>query len=122
MKHAKKDIELESCPIHGCKPQCIGPNLELPESIKHLESLYFRNPAYVLHREFPDALLFEHDYTVFCPECAKKNPFGKKHNKFGYGFCSQYKLADAKKNWNKACIRYYARIVKEDLKAPFKSK
>jgi hypothetical protein len=110
-----KDIELEKCPIHGCKPEFIGPNLELPESIKHLENLYSHCPSYVLHREFPDALLFEHNYTVFCPVCAKKNPFGKKHNKFGYGFCSQYKLNEAKRNWNSACRRYYKHAIKNVL-------
>ena len=110
-----KDIILENCPIHDCQPWFIGPKMPLPESMKNLEYLYSRNPSYVLHREFPDAMLFQHDYTVFCPECAKKKPFVGKHNKFGYGFCSQYKLNEAKKNWNNACKRYYKHAIKNVL-------
>ncbi len=118
MKHISKEIALESCPIHNCKPYVLGPGLTPDISPFTVDgALWKSNPSYVLSRCYPDALLFPSSgFTVFCPKCAKNNPFGEKHNKFGYGFCSQYKLNAAKRNWNNACIRYYARAVKEDLK------
>lgn len=113
----RKDILLESCPMHGCQPMLYGKNIEL--DIRSIAPELYRAwqycKSYVLHRIFPDALLFESGYTVFCPECAKKNPFNERHNKFGYGFCSQYSLNEAKRNWNNACKRFYKSQVKRDL-------
>ena len=117
-----KDIKLELCPVHGCAPWEFGPKIDLPD-ISPFEKngrMWLHDKWWVLSQIFPDALIFASQYTVFCPECAKKNPFPGKHNKFGYGFCSQYSLTAAKNNWNKACMRWYVSKVKDDLKAPFK--
>lgn len=113
-----KNIMLENCPIHDCQPLLYGKDIELDiKSIApELARAWQHCKSYVLHRIFPDAMLFDFNYTVFCPECAKKNPFVGKHNKFGYGYCSQYSINDAKRNWNNACKRAYKRLICNDLK------
>ena len=114
MKTAK-ELKLYDCPYHKVQPWFYGPDLTLPITLNG------RPPAkdmmfWVLSRFFPDAILFEHGYTVFCPECAKKNPTPGKHNKFGFGFCSQYALQSAKHNWNKACLRFTKSAITNVLK------
>lgn len=123
--------ELELCPIHNCKPWmicprfCNGTTHELVEKVLECRNicvpLYYIHDMYkasvVLDSTFPDAVFFLHcDFTTFCPECAKKNPFSGKHNKFGCGFTSQYSLAASKSNWNNACRRFARRQILNTLK------
>ena len=116
-----KEIALDNCPIHNCQPLAYAKDIELPADYDI--SPFYRdgrmwqeNKWYVMQRIFPDAMIFDIGYTIFCPECAKKNPFPGKHNKFGYGFTSQFNLNAAKRNWNSACMRYYKHAIKDDLK------
>lgn len=127
-KKKKKEIVLDNCPIHHCQPICYGQDVhkwqkfvDLPEDFdtspfKRTDRIWVHDKWHVLSKLFPDAMIFDCNYTVFCSECAKKNPFPGKHNKFGYGFTSQYYLRAAQKNWNGACMRYYVSSVKNDLK------
>lgn len=112
-----KNLKLEDCPIHKCQPMIYFANCDLDiESLApELAKAWQHNRPYVLHRIFPDAMLFNYGYTVFCPECAKRNPFAPKHNKFGYGYCSQYSISAAKRGWNSACNRAYKRLLNDDM-------
>ena len=114
---------LELCPVHKCEPWMASPFLqegtspELAALAAGCKSEDFMHAEKAIYKMFPDVWFsFCHDWTVFCPECAKKNPFPGKHNKFGYGFSSQYSLSAAKGNWNKACKRFAKRSIKELLK------
>ena len=94
----------EKCPYHGILPEVFGPS-RLPEQCRHSSELMLE-----------DAMLFPKiEWVCFCPECAKKSPTPEKHNRFGYGYTSQYSWNAAVSNWNKACMRSYKRLVKEDL-------
>ena len=116
----RKEIILDNCPIHNCQPLTYEKDGEL---LGYDISPYDRNGYlwkndrwYVMQQLFPAAQIFDIGYTVFCPECAKKSPFSPNiHNKFGYGLCSQFSLNTAKRNWNNACMRYYARCINRDL-------
>lgn len=116
---------LSNCPVHKCQPLFIGPGIDLPNDLdtspfSRNGRMYHESRWYVLQQIFPDALIFDSQYTVFCPECAKHNPFSNKHNKFGYGFCSQYSLNAACRNWNAACERFFKSQIHNDLNNPLK--
>ena len=116
-----KEIILDNCPIHCCQPFTYAKDIDLPDDydispFTRDGRMWQNDRWYVMQRIFPDAMIFDIGYTVFCPECAKKNPFPGKHNKFGYGFTSQFSLNAAKRNWNSACMRYYKHAVKDDIK------
>lgn len=121
---------LELCPVHKCEPWTVCPKLcngtthELVEMLEESCNICippfgindfhsdFHKAECMLDRMFPDAFFFFNiDFVVFCPECAKKNPFPGKHNKFGCGFMSQFSLASAKSNWNRACARFAKRSI-----------
>lgn len=110
-----EDIRLEECPYHHIKPwklSCIDTGSRC--------FLFDSNGSEVDLRTFSlstfkDAMLFCHGCTVFCPECAKHSPTPGKHNQFGSGYCSQWSLKEAKKNWNKAVCRFARRALKMTL-------
>ena len=106
------------CPYHQwCSPELIGPKrLLLPEfaNEESWEDWHLESRLYAL---FPDSLLFPRtNWTCFCRECAAKNPTPGKHNKFGYGFSSQYSWKAALRGWENACDRACKRLIKEQLK------
>lgn len=130
----KKEIQLQDCPIHkiqpwffgpydylvgdGIYPWFLGPDPELPvlfNGAKITKDGMYNVLSLMLQQLFPDAMLFQCGYTVFCPECAKKNPNPEKRNKFGYGFQSQFSIASAKRNWNNACLRFIEHSIKNIL-------
>lgn len=112
-------LHAEKCPFHDTVPEMIGPHRQLVDD--NFNSSYSDIIKAVsinaeLSKEFPAAMFFPTiNWTCFCRECAKKNPTPSKHNKFGYGFCSQYSWQAALKNWNSACMRSYKRIIKDNL-------
>ena len=106
----KQPAALEECPYHHTKPWQLG-NCDL---YKDSDGKDLERPRNFLDA-FADAMLFCHGFTVFCPECAKKNPTPGKHNKFGYGFCSQHSLQEAKRNWNNAVRRFARRSIRDVL-------
>lgn len=106
-----KIASAERCPFHETTPEVIGP----------FRKLCWENGSAMsdssLWLFFPDAYLFPTiNWTCFCWECAEKNPTPKKHNKFGYGFCSQTSWQAAVGNWNKACLRSCKRMITDILK------
>lgn len=114
-------IKLELCPYHKREPWTIGPGLRLPSKLSMvqnaIDSKNRRLAMEIMEEMFPDAMLWLNGwFTTFCPECAKKNPTPTKHNRFGYGFTSQYSQSAAKNGWNKACLRQYVRIFNDALK------
>ena len=106
-----EDISLEECPYHCIKPW----------QLDFLDCKIIDSNGDIVQRRpnvfdvFKDAMLFCHGCTVFCPKCAKKSPTPGKHNKFGYGYCSQWSLQEAKKNWNKAVRRFAKSQIKKVL-------
>lgn len=119
-----KEIALEDCPIHKRQPYFIALApcaLEDGKMSRELIELIGDNCLTDwrlerrLHELFPASYIFLHGSTVFCPECAKKNPTPSKHNKFGCGFCSQHSLQEAKRNWNKAVRRFAKRSIRKVL-------
>ena len=105
-----EDLKLEECPYHHIKPWQLG-NLDLYKDSDGNDI----ERTWNFLGNFKDAMLFCHGYTVFCPECAKHSPTPGKHNQFGYGYCSQYSLAEAARNWNKAVRRFARRALKKTL-------
>lgn len=115
-----KEIALEECPYHHIKPwqlACIDISTRYFLFDSNEDEVDFRTFNLGI---FKDAMLFCHGCTVFCPECAKSSPTPDKHNKFGYGFCSQYSLQEAKRNWNNAVRRFAKRSIREVLEGKAK--
>ena len=106
------------CPYHQwCSPELIGPKRMLMPEFAEEESWEDWHLESKLYAMFPDALLFPRtDWTCFCRECAKKNPTPGKHNKFGYGFTSQYSWRAAVRGWESACARACKRMIINSLK------
>ena len=113
-KLRNKLAEAELCPYHNISPEIIGPDrCFMMLNIAYVKPMFTYDD---LKNEFPDTILFpDINWTCFCKMCAKKNPTPSKHNKFGYGFCSQYSWQAALKNWNSACMRFYKRIIRDNL-------
>lgn len=110
-------LNAEKCPFHDVLPEIIGPQRKFIDSNPESYEPFSWRIETALHELFPDALLFPTiNWTCFCKKCAKKNPRPSKHNRFGYGFCSQYSWQAALRNWNLACMRIYIRLVKDNLK------
>ena len=102
-KLLKKLSQAEKCPYHDNVPEIVGPEIRD----------YGASSEIVL----PAAMLFPSiNWTCFCPKCAMKNPTPKKHNQFGYGYCSQYSWQAALGNWNKACSRVCKKMIIDQLK------
>lgn len=103
-KLLKKLSQAEKCPYHDILPEIVGPERRLD---------YGASSEIVL----PAAMLFlSINWTCFCPKCAVDNPNRKKHNQFGYGYCSQHSWQAAIGNWNKACSRICRKMIISQLK------
>ena len=107
------------CPYHQwCSPELIGPKRMLMPEFAEEESWENWQLESKLYAMFKDAMFFPRmNWTCFCRECAKKNPTPGKHNKFGYGFTSQYSWKAALRGWENACDRACKRLIKEQLKS-----
>lgn len=108
------------CPYHKwCSPELIGPKRMLPvlageEGCTSWDDWHLESKLYVM---FKDAMLFPRtNWICFCPECASKNPTPGKHNKFGYGFCSQHSWRATLRGWESACDQTRKKQIKEYLK------
>ena len=103
-------LNAEKCPFHDVLPEIVGPSRKIMDSHAYLK-------CYERDTWLYEAMLFQDiNWTCFCEKCAAVNPTPHKHNRFGYGFCSQYSWQAALRNWNLACMRTYIRLVKDNLK------
>lgn len=111
----------ERCPFHECLPKMVGIDIPPPppgvSSRERWDEMTMIEREAFLRERYPDVFLVASiGCTCFCEECAKTNPTPGKHNKFGYGFTSQYSWSAALGNWNKACLRFVKSAIMKHLK------